>query len=81
MVTSCSVHLCPSWHCILQLSSALPHVANWGELQRNEVLHSSGKKAQHLSQRPEGDREHCWYSAVYISPSISVSSITPLLSQ
>lgn len=57
IVTSCSLHLCPSWHCILQLSRAEPHVANWGDLQRNEALHSSGeKKAQHLSQRPEGDR-------------------------
>lgn len=85
MVTSCSVYLWPSWHCIRQLSSAVPHVASWDELQRNEVLQSNEKKkAQHLSQRPEADREDSTIPAMpllYVSPSISTSSITPLLGQ
>lgn len=71
IVTSCSVHLWPSWHYSLQLSSVVPHVANWAELQRNEVLHSSGKKHStcHRGLRGKG-RIALYQQALYVSPSI-----------
>lgn len=85
-VTSCLVHLCPTWQYILQLSSAARHVANWGELRRIEVLHSSkgGRKHSTCHRGLRGNREdteRCWCSAVYVPPSISVSFITPLPSR
>lgn len=76
LVTSCSFHLCPSWHCTLQISSAEPHSATV-MLHRNKE-----EKLQHLPQRPEGDREDNAIPAMlslYVSPTKAVSSLTPLL--